>query len=682
MNTHNFVVEKLREILAKLEHPTSPTIPSSVSSTPKDSSLWSVSSIILRGTSTAPPSFSPATLGVDTWTKYDEVMETEEERDVSRERTLLDTVVNGSNNVVYGHASLFPSDRGDRTRETSSTIFGLEINTEPSSPSQRLSLHRKGTFFPVTDNSETTSLMKHLQELIHVLKMSSPSSKSNGPLLPAQGLDSTGFGGGKDMELNLTLDDITDLNNLMSDYGESSVPFKHIFIIISYLLIACISIIGNLLVVQLVIRSRRLHTLTHALLANLAVADLFMATLNIPFSAARVILAEWPFGSFLCQVVPFVQVTSVYVTSITMAVIAVDRYQVIINPLGRRMKNSQGVVLVIAIWSLSALLSLPFALHHKVVTMLTVRVVNRCQAEFSSMERRRWLTVATVLGQYLVPLIFTTVSYVSIMMRLGLRSSAMGSTTPRQVAAQSKAKRKTIKMLVLTVIFFAACWAPINAYHLLTHFSLVSHNSTAILTCHLIAMSSTCYNPFIYCWLNEHFRREALKWVRCFRSPQPSLISPGMDANGVLTRSEVLVRHVPTHQSSTLIQLLSYRSRPANHTNTMATPPQQPSPTLSSPLKPGGLGQFCRKSLSSSVSVQKSEQSSHKDALNKTKYMDRDQTLSLQSPSSEDRNNSAYSGQAAPSEVNCSLCQSSDSSGEEGCPNNRPPFAAQSQSTV
>jgi len=53
-----------------------------------------------------------------------------------------------------------------------------------------------------------------------------------------------------------------------------------------------------------------------------------MAILNIPFSAARVILYEWPFGSVLCHAVPFVQVTSVYVTSITMAVIAIDRYSV------------------------------------------------------------------------------------------------------------------------------------------------------------------------------------------------------------------------------------------------------------------------------------------------------------------------------------------------------------------
>lgn len=124
-----------------------------------------------------------------------------------------------------------------------------------------------------------------------------------------------------------------------------------------------------------------------------------------------------------------------------------------------------------------------------------------------------------------------------------------GSTTPRQIAAQSRAKKKTIKMLALTVAFFAVSWAPINIYHLLTHFLLVRHNSTAILVCHLIAMSSCTVNPFIYCWFNDHFRREALKWMRCFRTRRCPIVHPGVEINGMLTRADRVCP--PSTQSAT-----------------------------------------------------------------------------------------------------------------------------------
>lgn len=40
------------------------------------------------------------------------------------------------------------------------------------------------------------------------------------------------------------------------------------------------------------------------------------------------------------------------------------------NPLGTRMKSSHGVLLVLAIWLVSGLLSLPYAIYHKVHTQI------------------------------------------------------------------------------------------------------------------------------------------------------------------------------------------------------------------------------------------------------------------------------------------------------------------------
>jgi len=104
----------------------------------------------------------------------------------------------------------------------------------------------------------------------------------------------------------------------------------------------------------------------------------------------------------------------------------------------------------------------------------------------------------------------------------------------RQSEVQSKRKRKTIKMLALTVFFFAVTWAPINIYHMLTHFSLLRHSSSAILCCHLIAMTSSCVNPFIYFGLNEIFHREIMKWLHCFR--QSPSVHPGIEVTGRLVR--------------------------------------------------------------------------------------------------------------------------------------------------
>lgn len=71
--------------------------------------------------------------------------------------------------------------------------------------------------------------------------------------------------------------------------------------------------------------------------------------------------------------------------------------------------------------------------------------------------------------------------------------------------------RRRIIMLVLVVVAFTVCWFPLNLYHILVDFKLVKSNFNVFLVCHWIAMSSVCYNPFIYCWLNESFRKGASK---------------------------------------------------------------------------------------------------------------------------------------------------------------------------
>ena len=54
-----------------------------------------------------------------------------------------------------------------------------------------------------------------------------------------------------------------------------------------YGLIIVISLFGNFLVFSVIIRTRRLHTITNLFIANLALGDLLMTTFNIPFTVVR-----------------------------------------------------------------------------------------------------------------------------------------------------------------------------------------------------------------------------------------------------------------------------------------------------------------------------------------------------------------------------------------------------------
>jgi hypothetical protein len=61
-------------------------------------------------------------------------------------------------------------------------------------------------------------------------------------------------------------------------------------------------------------------------------------------------------------------------------------------------------------------------------------------------------------------------------------------------------------MLILIVMVFAVCWFPLNCYVVLISSADIEAESVLFYAFHWFAMSSTCYNPFIYCWLNRSFR--------------------------------------------------------------------------------------------------------------------------------------------------------------------------------
>ncbi|KAJ6225231.1 hypothetical protein RDWZM_003776 [Blomia tropicalis] len=197
--------------------------------------------------------------------------------------------------------------------------------------------------------------------------------------------------------------------------------YKNLFTIICYSLIIFVSLCGNTLVLRVIASRKRLQTTTNILIASLAMADVLTTTLNIPFNVARFLSLNYPFGALFCKLVPFIQVCCVYVSTLTMGVIAIHRH-ITVSCL-KRYQTSSGLVtggkrgimsplsgtarlgiIIVIVWLVAGILAVPHSMFNQIVLVPYRNVTYvRCRAEYPKFEFNFpfWLSVEAFLTQYL-----------------------------------------------------------------------------------------------------------------------------------------------------------------------------------------------------------------------------------------------------------------------------------------
>lgn len=119
---------------------------------------------------------------------------------------------------------------------------------------------------------------------------------------------------------------------------------------------------------------------------------------------------------------------------------------------------------------------------------------------------------------YFLPLVVMFAAYSVIGLTLWKRA------VPRHQAHGAnlrhlQAKKKFVKAMVLVVVTFAICWLPYHLYFILGTFQEDIYYRKFIQQVYLalfwLAMSSTMYNPIIYCCLNHRFRSGFRLAFRC-----------------------------------------------------------------------------------------------------------------------------------------------------------------------
>lgn len=311
---------------------------------------------------------------------------------------------------------------------------------------------------------------------------------------------------------------------------QQALTFQEWMVILMYGLIVIVSLFGNLIVCKVILcqHSMRKRT-TNVFIANLTISDLLMTIFTIPmfigkflllsiisetflyFLTVRNIMNNWPFGQILCKMLPLVQAISVYVSVISMVMIAIDRYQALVRPFKNRINRQVSRPIMIgAIWFISTLFAIPNSIFNTVVeikmlnTIIPINndstrhtigtdndeVLFRCKTVYpddSHMYYQRLLTCLAFSTQFFIPLMIVAVCYTIIGLKISKRT-CIGETTVEQAHSHLCAKRKTIKMLVFVVVVFACCWMPYNLLYIFKDFYDIDFSLSAHYITHWLAM--------------------------------------------------------------------------------------------------------------------------------------------------------------------------------------------------
>ena len=125
------------------------------------------------------------------------------------------------------------------------------------------------------------------------------------------------------------------------------------------ILICLISILDNLLVVYVVNNDSRLKSVTSIFIHNLALTDIFMASLQRPFWIISLYKGTWIFRGKWCEISASILFTCGLASILTMGLIAVNRYIRVVKPaLYNRFFPSKRIARVycVLVWVASMLL--------------------------------------------------------------------------------------------------------------------------------------------------------------------------------------------------------------------------------------------------------------------------------------------------------------------------------------
>ncbi|EDO40944.1 predicted protein, partial [Nematostella vectensis] len=271
-------------------------------------------------------------------------------------------------------------------------------------------------------------------------------------------------------------------------------------------IIFLISAVGNSLVCIVILRRRRMKTVTNYFVLNLAIADLALTCICIPFDIpVQEMNYVWPYGGFMCKILYPLQTLSLFASVFTLTAVSLTRYWAIVHPLRQQLSVSNSKRIIVAIWVISIIPVSPYSyvLSHEDGSL-------SCEENWGDTSMRKVYTAVLFMFQYVLPLTVIAGAYIGIGIELRKRQTRDRSGGLRDVHAEET--RKVLRMLKVVTVVFAVFVLPTNIMWLWLDFGHAEQEYDRfwdlVAFCNIVTFANSAANPICYTVLNETYRKE------------------------------------------------------------------------------------------------------------------------------------------------------------------------------
>ncbi|NXP55266.1 CCR2 protein, partial [Heliornis fulica] len=276
-----------------------------------------------------------------------------------------------------------------------------------------------------------------------------------------------------------------------------------------YSLVVIFGLIGNMLVVLILVKYKRLKSMTDIYLLNLAVSDLLFV-FSLPFWAYYAV-HDWIFGDALCRILSGVYLLGFYSGIFFIILLTLDRYLAIVHAVFalKARTVTYSILTSIVTWAVALFASVPGIVFHK-----TQKENSRytCSAHYPISSAVDWKYSYTlkmnILG-LVIPMLIMIFSYSQIIKTLW--------------RCKNEKKQKAVRLIFMIMIVYFIFWTPFHISSFLHTFQnslfkpnceIKSQLEKAIQVTETISMIHCCINPVIYAFVGEKFRKYLYTFFR------------------------------------------------------------------------------------------------------------------------------------------------------------------------